>query len=339
MTRSEIGQRSGFGLAVRRCGMLDGMSLHRRLVVAAALALTMALPAHAHAAKKKPKKADATLVVDCTAPQSTVLIDGKSVGTTPIRGHKLPAKTYTVTVRKLGHADQVEKVELKAGETKKVIADLLPTAGVLKVTASTKGAEVTVDGKAVGRAPLEVEVPVGKHAVVIAAKGFAPFERSVTSVAGQLVAIDAKLQKGGAVMDDLPLEAPLASAGGRGSKSAAATDDLELAPLGAKPGAELDLPLEAPAGSGASAGGGDLDLAPLPGSAGKLDPNMMATGPGVTAKGEVKPWYLRWYVLTGAAGVVVTGTVAAILLTRGDDEKKGPAFNGELALCASAGNC
>lgn len=339
MARNEIPGAVGFELAARRCGTLTRMLLSRGLVVAVAFALTLALPALAPAAKKKPKKADATLVVDCTAPLSTVLVDGKSIGTTPIRGHKLPAKTYTITVKKLGHADHKEKVELKAGASKKVIADLLPTAGVLKVTASSKGADVTVDGKSVGRAPLEVEVPVGKHTVVIAAKGFAPFERSITSVAGQLGAVDAKLQKGGAIADDLPLEAPLASAAGKGTKTSGATDDLELAPLGAQPGSDLDLPLEAPAGSGASAGGDDLDLAPLPGSSGKLDANMMAAGPGLEAKGEVKPWYLRWYVLTGAAGVVVTGTVAAILLTRGGDEKKGPDFNGELALCASAGNC
>lgn len=339
MTRSNIQGRSRFELASRRCGTLTGMLLSRGLVVAVALVLTLALPALAPAAKKKTKKADATLVVDCTAPLSTVLVDGKSIGTTPIRGHKLPAKTYTITVKKLGHADHKEKVELKAGESKKVIADLLPTAGVLKVTASTKGADVAVDGKSIGRAPLEAEVPVGKHAVVITAKGFAPFERSITATAGQLVAIDAKLQKGGAVADDLPLEAPVASAAGKGTKGAAATDDLELAPLGAQPSTGLDLPLEAPAGSGASAGGDDLDLAPLPGSSGKLDATMMATGPGLEAKEGPKPWYLRWYVIAGAAGVVVGGTVAAILLTRGDDEKQGPDFNGELSLCASAGNC
>ncbi|WP_437531682.1 PEGA domain-containing protein [Sorangium sp. So ce726] len=80
----------------------------------------------------------------------------------------------------------------------KTVAKLKPTAeqrlaesraqvGALRVTASAAGAEVLVDGKAVGRAPLEGEVFVepGEHQIEARLEGYAPVSQAVKSAKGE----------------------------------------------------------------------------------------------------------------------------------------------------------
>ncbi|MDC0680720.1 PEGA domain-containing protein [Sorangium atrum] len=80
----------------------------------------------------------------------------------------------------------------------KTVAKLKPTAeqrlaesraqvGALRVTVSAAGAEVLVDGKALGRAPLEGEVFVepGEHRVEARLEGYAPVSQTVKSAKGE----------------------------------------------------------------------------------------------------------------------------------------------------------
>ncbi|MDC0680718.1 PEGA domain-containing protein [Sorangium atrum] len=80
----------------------------------------------------------------------------------------------------------------------KTVAKLKPTAeqrlaesraqvGALRVTVSAAGAEVLVDGKAVGRAPLDGEVFVepGEHRVEARLEGYAPLSHTVKSAKGE----------------------------------------------------------------------------------------------------------------------------------------------------------
>ncbi|WP_437897789.1 PEGA domain-containing protein [Sorangium sp. So ce124] len=100
----------------------------------------------------------------------------------------------------------------------KTVAKLKPTAeqrlaesraqvGALRVTVSAAGAEVLVDGKAVGRAPLEGEVFVepGEHRVEARLEGYAPVSQTVKSAKGEtadvgmaMVAVKSEAQAAGA---------------------------------------------------------------------------------------------------------------------------------------------
>ncbi|WP_437798780.1 PEGA domain-containing protein [Sorangium sp. So ce693] len=100
----------------------------------------------------------------------------------------------------------------------KTVAKLKPTAeqrlaesraqvGALRVTVSAAGAEVLVDGKAVGRAPLEGEVFVepGEHRVEARLEGYAPVSQTVKSAKGEtadvglaMVAVKSEAQTAGA---------------------------------------------------------------------------------------------------------------------------------------------
>ena len=49
----------------------------------------------------------------------------------------------------------------------------------LKIVSNVPGAQVFVDGRAVGRTPMEVRVPLGRHTVRVTAAGYDDFERTM----------------------------------------------------------------------------------------------------------------------------------------------------------------
>ncbi|WP_437651282.1 PEGA domain-containing protein [Sorangium sp. So ce362] len=119
----------------------------------------------------------------------------------------------------------------------KVVAKLKPTAekrlaesraqvGALVVTAGVAGAEVTVDGKAVGKAPLEGEVFVepGEHRVEVRLEGYGPASKTV------------KVAKGGTAVAALALP-PLKSEGQETAPVAHAAEG------GSAPGAAAGAPV------------------------------------------------------------------------------------------------
>ncbi|WP_437600636.1 PEGA domain-containing protein [Sorangium sp. So ce590] len=119
----------------------------------------------------------------------------------------------------------------------KVVAKLKPTAekrlaesraqvGALVVTAGVAGAEVTVDGKAVGKAPLEGEVFVepGEHRVEVRLEGYGPASKTV------------KVAKGGTAVAALALP-PLKSEGQETAPVANAAEG------GSAPGAAAGAPV------------------------------------------------------------------------------------------------
>ncbi|WP_438034853.1 PEGA domain-containing protein [Sorangium sp. So ce204] len=103
----------------------------------------------------------------------------------------------------------------------KTVAKLKPTAeqrlaesraqvGALRVTVSAAGAEVLVDGKAVGRAPLEGEVFVepGEHRVEARLEGYAPVSQTAKSAKGEtadvglaMVPVKSEAQAAGAMTE------------------------------------------------------------------------------------------------------------------------------------------
>jgi hypothetical protein len=76
------------------------------------------------------------LEVRSNVPESSVLIDGKFVGTTPLGTEVLPGKRMLV-VRKAGHHDFVETIQAVAGQTIRAQAELTPLPVESRVPAVT----------------------------------------------------------------------------------------------------------------------------------------------------------------------------------------------------------
>ncbi|MEE8410531.1 MAG: PEGA domain-containing protein [Myxococcota bacterium] len=272
------------------------------------------------------------LALKCTVKGAKVTVNGRGVGKTPMKQIALSGGLHTVKVKKLGYLDFSQKIQIKPGKTVNVIADLLPFAGVIKVSANVSRAKVLVDGKVVGKAPLEREVKIGKHTITVRASGYEIFSEEITADPGNLYTIKAKLKRGGssgAVSMDLALVA-LTAPGGADlalepppTGASSGSDDLALAPL----------PGLAPLGGGLGAGDDPLALEPLPGLAAPPAKEIAAINPAFVPPGggsgigatiePPKPWYKEWWVWTAAAAgaVFVTGVVfAAVTVGRGGEE-------------------
>ncbi len=140
----------------------------------------------------RPEKTDALLEDIAAGEHKVVLSQGDLV-----REH-----TFRVETGKL------ERVELK----------LESAQATLLVTSTPFGAEVTLDGKQVGKTPVQVQAKAGKHTVLLLKRGFAKYRTEITLRAEQQARVQAKLEK------LPPLVNPILIAAG-GSHTCATTDN------------------------------------------------------------------------------------------------------------------
>ncbi len=284
-----------------------------------------ALAAKSSASKKssKSKTADkATLEVIGSVAGATVLFDDQVLGEAPLKSKAVPARSGTVTVRKLGFLEFKQKVTTKAGETTKVAADLLPFAGVIHVTSNVSHAQVAVDGKVVGQVPLDYEVKIGTRQISVTVSGYPPFQQTVRANPGETYDLRAAFGNKPGQIAALPLEVDGAAPAFHSNKG----DSLALVPLEPPPREpSLELPLEPvaqpslvpsllPPGGLGTGGTTELALEGLPGD--PMEPGLTP----LTANARVsraKPWYKEWWAITGAGALAVVGVVAIVLVAKG----------------------
>ena len=271
----------------------------------------------AEAAKKK-RSSKGTLVVVSTVDGAAVIINGLKAGTTPLSPQKLRAKTYRIKVTKLGHLAFEDKIRVRPGKRIKVLADLMPVSGVISVGPKLKGARILLDGKAVGKAPLDFEIGLGTHRVVVRAQGKQDLVKVVKAIPGEVVAIRKPLLP---VFEEDPLAlAPLA-------RKAEPEDPLALVPLGANDEAEED----------------PLALTPLkPKVARPAAPAAPVVSPDPLMLTQeipaLEPWYQTWWALGGAGAAIVGTAVLTAVLMNGKSVPLGPQPDTSIALEPSCTN-
>ena len=139
-------------------------------------------------------------------PGARVFIDEKMVGQAPVVIRNLSAGKHSVRVQRLGYLAAEQEVDVSAGKTAEVQADLLPVAGILKASSNQKGAELFIDNKRIGFLPYEGEISVGKRNLDIRKEGFATYRQTLQVGAGNDYKVVANLQRGDS-HDDPPLVA------------------------------------------------------------------------------------------------------------------------------------
>jgi copper chaperone CopZ len=111
-----------------------------------------------------------------------ILVDGRSVGTTPLEAPlALAAGTRVIEARLDGHAPAREEIRVIGGEAQTVVLSL-PEArgvGILRVRSNVASATVRIDGEDRGVAPIEQSVAAGGHDVEVAADGYDTFRREI----------------------------------------------------------------------------------------------------------------------------------------------------------------
>lgn len=138
----------------------------------------------------------ATVVLHTNAPTARVLLRDKAAGTI---GKELRLRTRagpaTIEVTAEGYEPFRRDYELSAGATLVVDAQLVPKKrDALVVVRTTPAADIAIDGRAIGRAPLEVHVAPGSHELFAHASGHVDEKVSMSLALGERRDVDLQLE-------------------------------------------------------------------------------------------------------------------------------------------------
>ncbi len=97
-----------------------------------------------------------------------VIVDGESVGTTPLQQLELAAGDHILVLRKERYEDLESGVAIEGrSQSQSLSLELLPAWGNVAFSSTPAGATITIDGVDVGQTPMKAEVLSGVHEFVV----------------------------------------------------------------------------------------------------------------------------------------------------------------------------
>ena len=116
----------------------------------------------------------------------SVLVDGEAVGETPLPPLELPPGEHALIVRSARYQELATKITIEGGgEAQSLKLELTPNWAAISFDSEPQGAEVRVDGQAVGETPVTAELLAGARAVELVLPGWKPYARRLKVVAGE----------------------------------------------------------------------------------------------------------------------------------------------------------
>ena len=168
------------------------------------------------------------LTVHSNMPKAMVSIDGAEVGSAPQERKRVAPGMHSVLVRLDGYKQFEQKVQVDAGQTQTVQADL-KAVGRLRVLSTPPRAMVMINGLAAGPTPLDTDVEVGETVVRIEQPGFQPFEQTLTIQGGKTETLSRELAVAGPSEAEVAVEQrALASFGARVLPRGRSTVDIDV---------------------------------------------------------------------------------------------------------------
>ncbi len=142
-------------------------------------------------------KADAAKVT-LTAPNNAdIWVNGVKKGTSRWSG-TFTSGVYIFEARKVGHrpATMSQKITSDNPNQSYTLPAPIPMVGTLAVGSTPLMADVAVDGKAVGRTPIDInDLIVGEHKVTVSKQGYSPYTQTITVSEGKTATVNATLAK------------------------------------------------------------------------------------------------------------------------------------------------
>lgn len=124
-----------------------------------------------------------------------VYINGDYRGKTPLEVN-LPPGTYEIRISKEEYQEKVLSVTIEGSEAKFVSVSLTPEFGFITVVSTPLGAKVYLDGKYVGKTPLDgLKVSVGTHEVLLKKDGYNETKVAVEVTPGKTSRISVTLHE------------------------------------------------------------------------------------------------------------------------------------------------
>ena len=142
--------------------------------------------------------ADAAKVTLSAPNDAEIWVNGRKKGSGSWSG-TLNSGVYIFEARKAGHrpATMSQKITSDNPTQSYTLPAPTPMVGSVSVVSTPLMADVTVDGKAVGRTPIELsDILVGEHTVKVSKSGYSDYSQTVVVAEGKSVKINAELVKG-----------------------------------------------------------------------------------------------------------------------------------------------
>ena len=145
-------------------------------------------------------------------------------GTTPATLRDLPTGDYALALHHDGR-DVTEPVEIKRGE--ETMKEVEFASGHVSVTSEPAGAEIFVDGKSRGVAPIQADLPEGMHELVAKYKSWPEQNREIRSVGGAPVAVPFEFACGSVKITSAPAGATVFANGVEVGETPLPLEDVE----------------------------------------------------------------------------------------------------------------
>ena len=168
------------------------MKLHTFISVL--LIFIFAVP-EADAQRRRRRRGWGKLEINSMTTGATVQVNGKVMGKLPLaKPLRLRAGKHTLKITKRGYTEYLDVVKIRRNKTTSEDIDLLPFAGILIITSTVPKAQIYIDGKFVGRSPMEKELLAGEHTVKVRKPGHFDYLRTIKSIAGSVVRLRVNLK-------------------------------------------------------------------------------------------------------------------------------------------------
>jgi hypothetical protein len=119
-------------------------------------------------------------------PTAKVFVDEKEVGAVPWQGDVDPG-LHTIQVRGATQISEARSVEVARKGTYDVNLTLHTQGAMLAVTVNTPDADISIDGKLVGKGGLQQPVSAGRHVLTVAKVGYATYKKDFVVADGEKV--------------------------------------------------------------------------------------------------------------------------------------------------------
>ena len=127
-----------------------------------------------------------TVEVLSTTHGAIVEIDGRVVGNIPLEDElAVEPGQHTIRVHLRGWTEHTDSFVVKPGQDVELEIDLLPIAGIVRITTSEPGASVKLNDRVIGVTPFDQDIPVGEATVMLTHPGFEDHLQSLNVQAGQ----------------------------------------------------------------------------------------------------------------------------------------------------------
>jgi formylglycine-generating enzyme required for sulfatase activity len=184
---------------------------------------------------------DGTLVVRSDPAGASVSVGGAYRGRTPLTIEVRPDVPLGIVATRDGYEPATSQLTLASGERREVRLSLAPILGEVTVQAEPAGADVLVNGRAVGKAGTALQLPAARQELEVRLAGHRTYRTAVTPRPGLPQVITVRLEPGRGTTEAPPAQATTAATGEPGGAQAAPAAGPLAATLRTRGGADLRL--------------------------------------------------------------------------------------------------